>query len=141
MLWVSLFLMLSNKYFDLHSQTSGVEFRTKNLLYLLSVKVGLWRSSFLKAQFIFAKSSEYKIGVVQNRIKQTSVVQKLYPFPSSNIHCGYVTGIFKTPVHLEPSQMYNVLACAWLTSKSMYPYCHQNTEGARAKIQVRSNVR
>lgn len=45
-------------------------------------------------------------------VKQISVVQKRYPFPGSNIHCRYVTGIFKTPVRLELSQMCNILEYA-----------------------------
>lgn len=77
----------------------------------------------------------------EQSVKQTPVAQKWYPFPGSYIHCGYVTGIFKTPVHLEQSQVCNTLECCWLTSKRMYHYCHQNTEGTRAKIHTRSNVR
>lgn len=56
-----------------------------------------------------AKSSDGKIDVAQNSVKQTSVVQTRSRSASSDIHCGYVPGIFKTPVHLELSQMCNNL--------------------------------
>lgn len=76
-----------------------------------------------------AKSSQNEVWLRAN-----IGVLETTSFPRSDVPWGCVSGICKTPVHLELSQMCKRFVCAWLTSKSRYRSRHQNTEGARTKI-------